>query len=284
MPTKVKLRGLLGALAVSTTLSAAQAASPKAATVERHNIFVAPIAVVAAEQSSNWFGYNQGTLEQESLGHGPMMFHAVTGDWNVPAVRRHGARRGGQYSATWAGIGGGCVDTACTVTDNTLIQAGTEQDVINGKPQYSAWWEVIPAPSVTINGMTIGPGDHVHVDIHETIAGSEVWSLSLSDITRNESFTQTVAYSSNYATAEWVSETPLIVGTSAGFAALPRLSKVIFDNASTNGGPAGLVTDEEIRLVNANTGRVYSTPSGPDSDANGFTNCAWIRSCQAVSS
>jgi hypothetical protein len=209
------------------------------------------------------------------------MFHAITGDWNVPKVRRHA--RGDQFSATWAGIGGGCLDAACNVGDNTLIQAGTEQDVVGGRPQYSAWWEVIPAPSVTISTMEVTPGDHMHLDIHETTTGSEIWSITLADVSRNESFTQTVSYSSSYATAEWIEETPLIIGTGAGLAALPKVSKVVFDNGTTNGGSPGLLTSEEIKLVNSRSGRVYAVPSSPDGDANGFSACAWARSCPTPS-
>ena len=55
-----------------------------------------------------------------------------------------------EYSSTWGGIGGGCLETSCTVTDQTLIQAGTEQDVVSGKPQYSAWWKLIPARPLAI--------------------------------------------------------------------------------------------------------------------------------------
>jgi hypothetical protein len=242
----------------------------------------APIAVLAAGQSTNWFGYNQGTLEQQSLGRGATTFHSITGDWKVPRVRRHG--RGDEFSATWAGIGGGCVDAACDVGDNTLIQAGTEQDMVSGRPQYSAWWEIIPAPAVTISTMEITPGDLVHVDIHETITGSEVWSITLADVSRNESFTQTVSYSSSYATAEWIEETPLIIGTGAGLAALPRVAKVDFDNGTTNGASPSLVASEEIKLVSSRSGKVYGAPSAPDTNRDGFAECAWTRSCRTPAS
>lgn len=274
------LRGLVCAPTLMGLVTSA--ASDASATTAPVRFVGAPIAVVAAGQSTNWLGYNQGTLEQQSLGRGATMFHAITGDWNVPKVRRH-ARRGDQFSATWAGIGGGCVDAACNVGDNTLIQAGTEQDVVGGRPQYSAWWEVIPAPSVTISTMKVTPGDHMHLDIHETTMGSEIWSITLADVSRNESFTQTVSYSSSYATAEWIEETPLIIGTGAGFAALPKVAEVVFDNGTTNGGSPSLLASEEIKLVNSRSGRVYAVPSSPDGDANGFAGCAWARSCPTPS-
>jgi Peptidase A4 family len=70
-------------------------------------------------------------------------------------------------SSNWLGIGGGCVDAGCTVTDPTgLIQTDTEQDVdAGGKASYSAWWELVPVPSTTITTMTILPGDQMHAGI-----------------------------------------------------------------------------------------------------------------------
>src|ERR1700753_1290887 len=48
-----------------------------------------------ANQSSNWFGYNQGTLEQ-----GSKLFNSITGDWTVPTASQHTAGHGGGYRGT----------------------------------------------------------------------------------------------------------------------------------------------------------------------------------------
>ncbi|HLX33356.1 MAG TPA: G1 family glutamic endopeptidase [Gaiellaceae bacterium] len=227
-------------------------------------------------QSSNWFGYNQGTLEQ-----GGTLFNSITGDWTVPAASLHGSGQD-EYSSDWIGIGGGCVDAGCTVTDNTLIQTGTEQDVSStGQTSYSAWWEVIPGPSLSIT-MTVNPGDHMHASIAEAVADSNVWTITLQDVTQNETFTQTVPYSSTHATAEWIEETPLILGTNAGFAALPNLTSPVFDLATVNGHPANLNASEEMQLIDSN-GNVIGTPSAPDPDADGFNACTWATACAAPS-
>src|SRR5690348_8189907 len=119
------------ALTVALTGGPSSDASPGRAVVHR-----APIAVLKASQSTNWWGYNQGALES-----GKSLFHSITANWNVPKASQH--KKGeDEFSSTWGGIGGGCLETSCTLTDNTLIQAGTEQDVISGQPQYSAWWEI----------------------------------------------------------------------------------------------------------------------------------------------
>src|SRR5690348_9531920 len=95
-----------------------------------------------ANQSTNWSGYNQGSLEKNNT-----QFTQISGQWNVPTATAHKAGEH-EFSSTWVGIGGGCVDAGCTVGDNTLIQAGTEQDVTKaGVAKYSAWWEIIPQPS-----------------------------------------------------------------------------------------------------------------------------------------
>lgn len=49
----------------------------------------------------------------------------MSGQWTVPIATAHASGRV-EDSASWVGIGGGCVTDDCTMTDNTLIQAGTE--------------------------------------------------------------------------------------------------------------------------------------------------------------
>ena len=110
--------------------------------------------------------------------------------------------------------------------------------------------------------MTIAPGDHMHASIAEVVPDSNVWTIVLQDVTRNESFSQTVPYASSHLTAEWIEETPLLLGTNAGFAALPNLTSPVFTNATTNGQPANLQASEEMQLIDSN-GNVIGTPSAP---------------------
>jgi hypothetical protein len=260
-------------LAVCLTLTAAATAGTPSA--HGQLLRLAPHASVHANQSSNWFGYNQGSLEQ-----GGKQFSSIAGDWTVPAATAHVAGQA-EYSSDWIGIGGGCVDAACTVTDNTLIQTGTEQDVdSSGRASYSAWWEVIPGPSLEITNMTVAAGDHMHASIAELVAGSNVWTITLQDVTRGETYSTTVPYSSTHLTAEWIEETPLILGTNAGFAALPNLTNPVFDLATTNGAPANLQASEEMLLTDS-SGKVIGAPSAPDSDRDGFSACTWATSCAA---
>ncbi|HLX20784.1 MAG TPA: G1 family glutamic endopeptidase [Gaiellaceae bacterium] len=263
--------------AVLLVAGGAQAATTAGPSVTAHGQLL-QLARVHSNQSSNWFGYNQGTLEQ-----GSKLFNSITGDWTVPTASQHTAGQA-EDSSDWIGIGGGCVDAGCTVTDSTLIQTGTEQDVAaDGSTSYSAWWELVPVTSITISTMTVQPGDHMHASIAELVADSNVWTITIQDVTRNESYSITVPYSSTHLTAEWIEETPLVIGTNAGFASLPNLTSPVFDNATTNGAPANLKSSEQMDLIDSNS-NVIGAPSAPDPDADGFNACTWATTCGAPSS
>lgn len=230
-----------------------------------------------ATQSGNWFGYNAGALERGAL------FNSISADWAVPAASSHAAGQN-EASATWIGIGGGCLEPGCGLSDTTLIQAGTEQDVdSSGRPSYSAWWELVPAPAVTISNVKVSPGDHIQVSIAEAVPNSEVWTITLRDTSNGETFTTTVPYSSTHSTAEWIEETPLSFGSNGvGETALPQLAPTQFSGATVNGSPAHLSTAEEVQLVDS-AGAVIGTPSSPDGSATAFTACAWASACSAPS-
>jgi hypothetical protein len=115
------------------------------------------------------------------------------------------------------------------------------------------------------------------------VPDSNVWDITIQDVTRGESFSTTVPYSSSHATAEWIEETPLEIGTNAGFAALPNLTNPNFDLGATNGAPVTLKPSEELNLIDS-SGKVIGAPSAPDSDLDGFGACAWATTCTAPAS
>jgi hypothetical protein len=257
---------VLAGLVVAGAFPAAAAAAPAS-----HGQFVRPLHV-NANQSNNWFGYNLGTLER-----GNTLFDAITGDWTVPTATQH-TKGQDEASSDWIGIGGGCVDAGCAAGDNTLIQTGTEQDVDSaGKASYSSWWEIIPGPSID-TGMTIAPGDHMHASLDQVAPSSDVWTITLKDVTRGETFTQTVPYPSSHLTAEWIEETPLLIGTNAGLASLPNLTNPGFSGATVNGANAALQPSEEMQLVDS-SGNVIGTPSAPNASGDGFSACTWATTC-----
>lgn len=274
------MRGrLVSGLAVVTAMLAAgalsaapaSAAQSKTKGLTAHGQLIRPI---NTNTSDNWFGYNQGSLEV-----GDKLFNSITGDWTVPKATQH-TKGQAEDSADWIGIGGGCVDSSCEVTDNTLIQDGTEQDVASdGSASYSAWWEVIPGPSFTIS-MTVKPGDHMYSSITQVEnEPDEVWEITLKDLTRKQTFTQEVPYPSTHLTAEWIEETPLVIGTSGtGLADLPNLTKPDFNKATVNGAPADLKSSQRIDLVNS-SGKVIGAASAPVDNA--FNDCTWATTCSA---
>jgi hypothetical protein len=256
----------MGALASTSTAAPRIARRP----ITAHGQLVRPL---NTNTSQNWFGYNQGYLEVHKK------FHSITGQWTVPTVSQHVAGQA-EYTSDWIGIGGGCVNVKCSVTDNTLIQDGTEEDVSSsGTPSYSAWWETIPETSTAIK-MTVEPGDTMSSSIVEKPKNSETWVITLKDVTRGETFTKKVEYSSTYLTAEWIEETPLVIGSKTGLAPLPNATSPVFDHGTANGAAANLKTSQQMELVDSN-GNVIGTPSAPDPDLDGFNACAWATSCSA---
>src|SRR6184192_2986206 len=115
MMRRLAIAVVLGALTILPARARAATPAPL--------LFHRPIVSLGSNQSSNWSGYNQGTLEQ-----GGTLFTSVAGAWVVPTATQH-TNGQAEYSSSWIGIGGGCVNANCSATDGTLIQAGTEQDV-----------------------------------------------------------------------------------------------------------------------------------------------------------
>jgi Peptidase A4 family len=262
-------------LALALAAGALTAGSAGAATLSAHGqlLHLAPGVRANANQSNNWFGYNQGSLEQ-----GGKLFSSISGNWTVPTATQHTAGQA-EASSDWIGIGGGCVDSGCTVTDSTLIQTGTEQDVSStGQATYSAWWELVPAPSLTISSITVHPGDQMHASISQVASGADVWTITIQDLTSGQAYSTTVPYPSTMSTAEWIEETPLEIGTNAGFAALPNLTTTPFSSGTVNGSPVKLTTSEQMDLIDS-SGSVIGAPSAPNSTGNGFDACAWASSC-----
>ena len=236
--------------------------------------------VLDANQSNNWSGYNLSALAAGTV------FQSVSGEWVVPTASYRAGGPSTESSSSWVGIGGGCALPGCAIGDPTsLIQAGTEQDANkDGTTSYSAWWEIVPVPAVTVTSVAVHPGDLVRVSIFDTVPG--LWNIALTDVTDGQGFTQTVPYPSTMLTAEWIEEAPVTVSTgaplSAGLSTLPNLSTAQFDSATVNGKPAGLTPADEIDLIDG-SGNVIASPSAPDVDTDGFNVCAYATSCPVPS-
>ena len=192
--------------------------------------------------SSNWSGF-------AATGS---TYNDITGSWVVPTVK---ASSSNTYSSSWIGIDG--------FNNSDLIQTGTEQDYVNGKAQYDAWWEILPAAETVIPTMFISPGDHMTAHIHNN--GNGTWTITLNDVTQNETFSTTQSYSGPGTSAEWIQEAPQVNGT---ISTLANYGQTTFDPGTVNGGNPSLNTSENGYMVQRN--KIVSYPSNQDSDTDGF--------------
>jgi hypothetical protein len=231
--------GVTGALTGSTS-APASASMPPASTYE-----AGPAAARnpggLGWYSSNWAGY--------AVAGGP--YSSVGAQWTVPAVS---ASYRGSYSALWVGIDG--------FTSSALIQAGTEADYFNGAAHYSAWWEILPAPAVTIRTLSVRPGDRMSVTITRVSSGR--WRIVVKDA-RSGNYATSRAYSGSASSAEWIDEAPVVGGRTTLLAAH---STVVFDHASLDGRNPDMVSRDAGAMIRR--GVVVDTPSAPDADGDGF--------------
>jgi hypothetical protein len=143
--------------------------------------------------SADWAGYSVSSdlttpLEEVT---------AVSGSWIVPTVS------GGveSFSASWVGIGG--------QYDESLIQTGTEQSIINGSPSYFAWYELLPSDAVYLN-MTVNAGDSITATLKLQNSATDTWQVDIRNLSNGQSFQKTVNYASTRSSAEWIVERPTV--------------------------------------------------------------------------
>jgi hypothetical protein len=152
---------------------------------------------------------------------------AVAGSWVVPEVA---LTESDTYSSVWVGIGG--------FGEGSLIQTGTEQECIGGLFNYYAWYEFLPNRAVRIQNFTVTPGDKIVASITLTSPNENVWTVTISNLARGESFLEDFVYNSSKLSAEWVVEAPSLngqVATLSNFGSV-SLSECSATIAGTTGG------------------------------------------------
>jgi hypothetical protein len=231
----------LTALAVGAFVSPAWAA---AAPVDSATATSGPRIRATGQRSLNWSGYAV-----------PGVFTEVGGSWVVPRVAPSATTT---YSSTWIGVDG--------LANRSLIQTGTESDVINGVVHYDAWWEILPAAEQVIPKITVGPGDHMTASVVH-LKGRK-WTISLTDVTSGAAFTLTHGYWGTGMSAEWIEERPQ-VGRS--LATLSDYGSTTFTGLTDNGASPGLVPADAISMVGSVGGPAISTPSAPSPLHDAFT-------------
>ena len=189
--------------------------------------FAALPATASAATSSNWAGY--------AVHRSGVRFRSVSASWTVPAVD---CTSGRAFSAAWVGLGGYHTNAAA------LEQAGTEADCsASGNPRYSAWYELVPQPSHTLN-LTVAAGDKVSVRVG--VSGRRV-TIRLRDITSGASFTRRLTASAvDTTSAEWIVEAPsACVGNRCRVLPLATFADTTFTSAraTSTTGHTGTISD-----------------------------------------
>jgi hypothetical protein len=155
-------------------------------------------ASVLSSNDTNWAGY----IVVSDVQNPQANVTGVSASWTVPTVTISSEDT---LSAVWIGIGG--------LFDSTLIQTGTEQDSIQGQSEYSAWVELLPQNAITIDTMTISPGDQMNASIQLVDANFDQWSITIQDLTTTQDYTGSFFYTSSQLSAEWIVERPEISST-----------------------------------------------------------------------
>jgi hypothetical protein len=181
-------------LAIGTVLTMAPAALVFTAAPAHDRTFAPLRAAAAAEVSANWSG---DVVTGDST-----TYTSVTATWREPTVTCNPSDAGAG-SAFWVGLGG------YSQSSQALEQVGTSSDcdASTGLPSYYAWYELVPAGSVTIKTLKIRAGDLVTTSVN-VLDGTTI-ELQVIDRTRGTRFTTEKPFATpDLSSAEWIAEAP----------------------------------------------------------------------------
>src|SRR5215471_8176640 len=126
-----------------------------------------------ATTSVNWSGY---AVETNLASPQAYAFTDVQATWIVPSVSPSASSNQNSYSSTWIGLDGD------SRSSKTVEQIGIEQDYVNGKAVYYAWYEMYPKALVTLD-LVIQPGDTINAEVK--YLENNTYELSLHDGTQS---------------------------------------------------------------------------------------------------
>ncbi|HXQ44496.1 MAG TPA: G1 family glutamic endopeptidase [Acidimicrobiales bacterium] len=116
-----------------------------------------------------WSGY-----VDTSLAGG--QFTSVSANW-IQTKATCGQANRGAWALFWVGLDGS--------RSVTVEQGGTEAQCVNGKPRYSAWWEMYPTNLVQTS-FPIAVGDHISASVVYSSA-SDTYTVTVQDTTSGQS-------------------------------------------------------------------------------------------------
>ena len=220
--------------------------------------------VAAWEVSPNWSGYvltgPAGTT---------ISYSSISGTWKVPSVTC-GPKHAGAASAVWVGLGGYRLDK--NTNRGRVEQVGTNADCdASGKPEYYAWFEIVPFPATTIENK-VQVGDTITASVRTR--QSALVELQVINRTRHWTFTRKITWaSSDVSSAEWIVEAPAnCVRFLCAEAPLANFGEVSIRKISvTSGTASGTLTTPAwtavpIRLVPESAASTKPSAVGMDSD------------------
>jgi len=211
--------------------------------------------------SVNWSGY---AVETNLASPQAYAFTDVQATWVVPSVSASASSsHNNAYSSTWIGLDG---DSS---SSKTVEQIGIEQDFINGKAVYYAWYEMYPKAVVKLD-LVIQAGDTISAEVK--YLGNNTYQLTLDDVTSGHSSAiQVESAKPIRSSAEWIEE---------GTGRVADFNTVTFTNAQATatkptGTTTGSISDpawqtEEVTLV-SKSGGVIATPTTLSNDGSSFS-------------
>ena len=212
--------------------------------------------------SRTWAGYVVETDLEKS--HEQIV--SINASWTVPRIRVSSTDA---FSSTWIGIGGRF--------DQTLIQAGTEHDSVNGNEYYSAWYELLPGNAVRITDMSVSPGDLITASITLVDADTNMWSVKVYDAGKKQGFQQTFAYNSSQVSSEWIVESPTLDGQISSLANFGKLTfKDAYVKIGDNVGTISSFSYSQVIMTNDLSVELASV-SPLSADGSGF-NVTYLKS------
>ncbi|MFI0899038.1 G1 family glutamic endopeptidase [Streptomyces sp. NPDC020983] len=160
-------------------------------------------------------GYNWGGYAATGSG-----FTSVSASWTEANATCNSTD---DLYAPWVGIDG--------YGSSTVEQTGVATDCSSGRPVHQAWYEMYPANPVylSVSSYPVSAGDHITALV--TYAGSNNYTLKLTDSTRGWTYSTTKSLSARRVSAEVIIESPT--------GAYPNFGTLNFTSATVNGSSLG---------------------------------------------
>ncbi len=167
------------------------------------------------------------------------------------------ALAGNGYSATWIGIGG--------QLDKSLIQVGTEHDVVNGEDTYTAWYELLPSFAVRLTSIAVSPVDTMIASINLVNSDTNQWSIQISDATSGQAFSRNVVYNSTRSSGEWIVERPNINNQTSTLADFGNITFTgCHINVNNVTGSIAKFSSSKIEMANSKNAKLTSVSALTD--------------------